>query len=184
MTFEPDPRVWARLIEGIHKNDDLPVTAKNVAVAANEGEATLHVSPTAGWSTLMDCDYPEVEAVTVKTITLDDLMGQEDLGWDRLRLIKIDVEGAELDALAGMRRVLTELQPHLICEMNVQCLNDGGHSPDELITTLLDLRYTVQAIVEPSGFFRAGDPDLVDVVCEGDLPWGVGDLLCTPRGGS
>jgi FkbM family methyltransferase len=181
VTFEPDPNVWPRLIEGIHKNDDLPVRAKNIALSDETGEATLHVSPTAGWSTLLDCNYPEVEAVTVTTKRLDDLLGFEDLGWERLRLIKIDVEGTELAVLDGMREVLGKFRPYLICEMNVACLQDGGRTPTELLAMLDELGYTVQAIVEPQGFIRTGGPDLVDIENEGDLPWPVGDMLCTPR---
>jgi FkbM family methyltransferase len=180
--FEPDPRVWPRLLAGVQRNDHLPVTPMNVAVAGTSGDVTLHVSPTAGWSTLMDCDYPEVEAVSVPARALDDLIGAEDLGWERLRLIKIDVEGAELAALEGMRELLTKYQPHLVCEMNAGCLRDSGHSPEALLGLLDNLGYSAQAILEPRGFFRGGEPDVVDVRSERDLPWAVGDLLCTPRG--
>lgn len=180
-TFEPDPRVWPRLTAGIEANVELNVIPRNAAVAASEGTMTLHVSPTAGWSTLIDCDYPEVESVDVQTVTLDGLRSREDLGWDRLRLIKIDVEGAEIEALRGMATVLDQHRPYLICEMNVDCLVDNGRAPDDLLQQIQGHGYQIQAIVEPRGVFRNGPPQRVPVRSAADLPWTVGDLLCSPE---
>ena len=36
------------------------------------------------------------------------------------RIIKIDVEGAEVDVLRGMDRILREIRPVLYCEVNGQ----------------------------------------------------------------
>ena len=81
VTFEPDPLVWPRLLEAVRRNDKLPITPRQEAVTTGSGTAVLHVPPTAGWSTLLDCDYPEVDAVNVRTTSLDDLLGEDlDLG--------------------------------------------------------------------------------------------------------
>jgi hypothetical protein len=52
--------------------------------------------------------------ISVSAVRLDDLVFSE--GHPAPRLMKMDVEGAEWEALQGARRLLTEVQPKLLCE--------------------------------------------------------------------
>lgn len=45
------------------------------------------------------------------------------------KLIKLDIEGAEVAALQGAKEVLQRHPPFIICEMNVQCLKNLGETP-------------------------------------------------------
>lgn len=65
--------------------------------------------PTNGRST-----YPVVQRVTQRT--LDELW--VDAGKPTVSVVKIDVEGAELEVLKGARTVLTSCHPTLLCEAN------------------------------------------------------------------
>jgi FkbM family methyltransferase len=66
-------------------------------------------------------------AITVETRPVDDLVG------NAARVIKIDVEGAELEVLNGMRRLLG-MSPGatVIVEWNPQCLEAADRAPDDL----------------------------------------------------
>jgi FkbM family methyltransferase len=55
------------------------------------------------------CDTDDSETVTLRT--LDDILTT--LGADRINFIKMDIEGAELEALAGMRVTLSSRHPFL-----------------------------------------------------------------------
>ncbi len=180
VTFEPDPQVWSRLLRGLRHSQHQTILARHFAITETSGTAMMHVSPTAGWSTLLDCDYPEVATVAVQTRSLDSLLDAPEIDWSRLRLIKLDIEGAELAALRGMTKTLARHRPRLICELNRSCLHDGGHTPDELLDLLRAQDYRVQAIVEPRGLLRGAEPRLVEVREAADLPWQFGDLLCHP----
>jgi FkbM family methyltransferase len=78
-----------------------------------------------------------VEKVTV--MPLDELVdGDADL-------VKIDVEGAELDALGGMRRLLGNPRIQLIVEWHPRLQEAAGYPPDALPRALLDHGFRLQA---------------------------------------
>ena len=56
----------------------------------------------------------ETERTVVPTVSLDDYI--EERGINKIRLVKIDVEGHELDVFQGARRLLTNLRPILLFE--------------------------------------------------------------------
>jgi hypothetical protein len=63
----------------------------------------------------------------------------EAAGLTRLDVVKIDVEGSELDVLIGMERILRSLRPRLvIIEVIEENLRRGGSSPAELLELMAD----------------------------------------------
>jgi FkbM family methyltransferase len=84
--------------------------------------------------------YAAVSGVTqVRVAPLDDLVG----GYPDL--VKIDVEGAELDVLAGMPRLLRAPDIHLIVEWHPVLQQAAGYAADELPRTLLAQHFTLEA---------------------------------------
>jgi hypothetical protein len=55
-------------------------------------------------------------AITVTTQTLDQVV--ETLALERVRLVKIDVEGAEGRALAGAEAVVARFHPHFVIDLH------------------------------------------------------------------
>jgi FkbM family methyltransferase len=73
---------------------------------------------------------PEVAAVA-----LDDVIQAR--GWERVDLIKLDVEGFELEALAGLERTLgRDDAPPLLVEGNGHMLYQYGHIPGDMLAAL------------------------------------------------
>lgn len=70
------------------------------------------------------------EAIEVPTISLDSYA--ERTGLERLDFIKMDIEGAEVDALHGAERVLTRFRPAMTIEYNREALSRAGYSLEEL----------------------------------------------------
>jgi FkbM family methyltransferase len=92
------------------------------AVSAVEGDATLRVPvvngiPYAGWGTiepknqLAELPTHVVDEIKVRTVR-PDRMALGDIGF-----IKIDVEGHELDVLAGLSELLAKCRPNLLIEI-------------------------------------------------------------------
>jgi FkbM family methyltransferase len=110
--LEPDPRTFAALEANVAALEGVTIDPR--AVSDADGESTFYCSPYSLASSFAGGGRP----VTVRTVSLDTLMGE--LGVERIDLLKLDVEGAEYDALAGMERldavraICGELHPHLI----------------------------------------------------------------------
>jgi len=77
--------------------------------------------------------------ISVETVSIDDFVYVR--GFEPPQVMKIDVEGAELDVLMGARRVLTEVKPFLLLGTH------DVHYPDvreKCCQFLRDLGYTVE----------------------------------------
>jgi FkbM family methyltransferase len=105
-------RVNARL------NGLAQVEVLHSAVAGHSGEEEVIVTQDPLWTRLASVgEHPlEVRRDRVPVTSLDDLATR--LNLTAIGVVKIDVEGAELDVIAGMARVLAEQRPFVIAEMH------------------------------------------------------------------
>jgi len=109
---EPDPETWARAARQ-------PLAARlelvQAALGAAPGRAEFFRGPVAATHSLLPRPaeagrpyYPARAALTggtfVDVVTLDDLLAARGIG--RVHLLKLDLQGAELQALHGARRLL------------------------------------------------------------------------------
>lgn len=139
---EPSPRELAKLRRNIAINGFTNVTVLPAALGATAGRATLRVSSAfnAGHNTLAPrfaYDQTALEAeMEVPVTTIDSLNLPADL-------IKIDVEGAEVDLLRGAWRTLRTYRPTLIIEANALALEAYGAGIEPLAAVLRELRYAV-----------------------------------------
>lgn len=136
VAFEPLPRYAQQLAVTFPAVD-----VRDVAVAAQIGEATFHeVVEDQAMSGLYEQEYPRKMTLrdsTVRTSTLD-----EELRGTSPSLIKIDVEGAECDVLDGGHDVVAEALPWMIIEHYAGAASGGG-SPERLHGQLTELGYDV-----------------------------------------
>lgn len=108
LAVEPDPRAFAELVANAPKN----VSCHNVAATRRNGAVQLHLRPNTVQSSLLEdhpigagdqTDAPIVETIGVNGETLDFLLfvAKQRFGEFGRVFIKVDVEGAEGDVLAG-----------------------------------------------------------------------------------
>jgi FkbM family methyltransferase len=135
------------------------LTAVHAAAAADSGETEVIVVADALWTRLASVGPHPLERRhdTVTAVALDDLVRR--LALSRVDLIKIDVEGGELEVVAGMRRLLSMQRPTVVCEMHgtnvsfCEAMRDAGYrvtnldgpEPVELAGE------NVHALAEPAG---------------------------------
>ncbi|MBS1817288.1 MAG: FkbM family methyltransferase [Acidobacteria bacterium] len=85
--------------------------------------------------------YAEVTGVTrVDVVPLDDVVDGD------VRLVKIDVEGAELEVIGGMSRILAQQAVTVIAEWHPELQRAAGFEIDELPRRLLELGFAVEAL--------------------------------------
>jgi FkbM family methyltransferase len=110
VAFEPVPGNRERLADSVALNDAAGVVVAPFAIAREGGEGTLHEHDTSLEWTLRPTE--RAGRVPVTLLSLDDALER----YPAPRLVKLDAEGVELEALEGATRLLTEHRPLLIVE--------------------------------------------------------------------
>jgi FkbM family methyltransferase len=145
VAVEPTMAAFERLCRNRDLNPD--VAARIVTVQAAVGAPNGSLKPTyySAWP-LEDggVRHPvhrgaERTTANARFSTVDDLV--ETLGIDRINLIKIDVDGSELEVLEGSRRVIQRDHPTVFFELCPYLLTEFGRSARELVTYFTSLGY-------------------------------------------
>jgi FkbM family methyltransferase len=142
--FEPDPRDFPWLSHNIEANGlGDRVQALSTALSDRPGWVTLYLAQE---DQTQSSVYPLTNhgrSVQVEAVTLDAFLG--DTVPD---IVKIDVEGAELQALEGMTRSIQRGRPLLFVEWNPRALIRAGAQPEILLRRLEELGYRIELIDE------------------------------------
>lgn len=93
---------------------------------------------------------------------------------DRIDMIKIDIEGAELPCLRGAQQTLRKLSPMLIVEVQDTTANTAGYRARDILEFLSGLGYTLHRF-ERNGMFPTVDTEDLRVNQ---------NILCVPAGHS
>jgi FkbM family methyltransferase len=160
IAFEPSSREYASLLANLKLNGLSHVTSVQSAIGEAVGHADLKIAESlySGHNTLMSgFAYESVASTKIERVpvtTLDSYASDRNLA--RVDAIKVDVEGAELMALRGARRILTSLRPILIIEVFDQALRKGGASAEDVRLLLRDLGYFLWEIDDATGALSRG----------------------------
>lgn len=127
--FEPDPIRYAKLMENIKINRLNNIKALNIALSDREEdiEITYH-HPRGGF-----------KKCVVKAQSLDSLNIKPDL-------IKMDVDGAEIKILEGMKRTIAYCRPKVICEIHPDEMIQTGYNINDLSSLLNEVGYLAYEI--------------------------------------
>jgi FkbM family methyltransferase len=125
--YEPDPANASLLERNLKLNDAANYTLQRAAVGSRKTTGTLHKAHKSnpGAHTLVGGAYSSGQ-LTVPVVTLD-----ETVPAGPISLMKIDIEGFELEALRGGREVLSRTKV-LVIEFSPDFLRRGGYNPSEL----------------------------------------------------
>jgi FkbM family methyltransferase len=113
VAFEPVVENRLRLRRSLTLNGAVNVCVRGEAVAGQTGTAVLHARGSSSMWTLQPGEVKPSSSV-VECITLDDLAR----AMPTPKLIKVDVEGLELDVLQGAQRLLRDCRPTLVIEIS------------------------------------------------------------------
>lgn len=115
-SFEPHPDVFHSFEKSIEKNKlNSIISGFRYVVGGSNTEVLLALYDTSS-GILKNPNLPVKQEIKTSMITLDSFVDQNDI--KRLDLIKIDVDGPELEILKGARNILKKLKPVLIVETN------------------------------------------------------------------
>jgi FkbM family methyltransferase len=161
ISLEPDPRHFAALESNVRLNGFSQIQSMPKAAGANDGVATLagydDRSANRGVSRIGPASDGQ-RSFQVECVRIDGVTA----GLDRVDVLKLDVEGGELDALEGMRDGLAAHRYRaLLLELHPGLLRARGSSPEECVRRLLDAGYAGWTIDQtPGAYRRAGSPGM------------------------
>lgn len=158
-TFEPAPDNYARLVRHLTLNGCGNVVPFHAAAAAEGQGLTLHLnSDNDGGHALWDVRHHPLNARSramprahpTWAVRVADAVGRE-----RVRAIKLDIEGAELVALQGAEPLLVsdDAVPFVVAEINRGALQALGTSEEALRAWMHERGYDTWHL-------RVGDPQL------------------------
>lgn len=146
IAFEPEAIPRANLEKMRHLNGLSWVEVRDQAVGAQAGQLTFHVSDIIGHSSLYA--LPETEGsreIQVEVVRLDAVA-------QRMDVVKIDVEGAELDVLAGMSGLIAKNKDlAIIAEFGPEHLKRVGQTPAQWFKAFADSGFKAYIIDEATG---------------------------------
>jgi FkbM family methyltransferase len=124
IVFEPLPDNLARLRRLAELNPQLSLQIEAMAVGKTNGEVRFKIMPDQSMGKLADSTFQAertaAQEIPVRLTRLDTCIFER--GLPRPNLMKIDVEGAEVDVLDGATRTLKECRPRILIEAHSEAL--------------------------------------------------------------
>jgi len=140
--FEPEPRNFEMLKQNVALNKSGDIILYKEAVGDKNGTMPLYLCPTdPGMHRLYKSKWCNDRTDTyVYTVELDHCR------FDKINLIKMDIEGAEFGALLGMVELLIKDHPLIIMEFHPMSIKEYGVNPDKVYEFLYKLGYRMSLI--------------------------------------
>jgi FkbM family methyltransferase len=197
MSFEPSPTNSRYCKFNIDLNGLKNVTLLPYALWHENARKKLYASNRfLGGAHLNLHEENRAEEATVQLVELDELVKSGEVELESIRLVKIDIEGAEPFALKGMRETITRFRPLIELELNRFCLTTFYRTDTQLIwDILMELNYDIFIFLEQTGkrkglkpmlfssieFAQAEGTHLLNSLCQPDWRSPPIDLLAIPK---
>ena len=150
LSFEPEPHRFRELVDNILINECNNVKPFKLAISDKEGETEFELLDALGYGCVVEArkSIEKRKRIRVKTTTLDSFL--HSLSIEDVDLVKIDVEGAELEVLRGMRKILSRGKVKIICEVHPDRLSSLGYSIEDVENILKEYGYKIY-LISPDG---------------------------------
>lgn len=162
--FEPEPRNFNQLARFISVNGHRNIKAFQSAVSDRSGPGLLFLSEQNGGDHRIYDRSGLRESLEIDNVALDEVLAQ----LPRVDFIKMDIQGAEMRALLGMRELVGRSRGmKMICEFWPAALEMFGVEPGEFLSKLDELGFSVAYINEEECCVQRLDRAELLSMCEG-----------------
>jgi len=144
--FEPVPKNAVTIEENVGLNGLTNVTVLRVALSCLDGEGELLLARHVGGAVLKSAGTPPdlAGSMRVEIVSLDTLVERRSIRPPAV--VKIDVEGAEMEVLQGMKQVLREIAPVIILEFDDESANACERKMSSCCSYLQDAGYRTELL--------------------------------------
>ncbi|MBL4862663.1 MAG: FkbM family methyltransferase [Crocinitomicaceae bacterium] len=144
--FEPIEDVYNRLLFNVQLYDLENVTTCKKAIYETKDLLKFFVSSheNLGMSSIFHHDTESGHMERVEAISLDEYVSA--LNIEKINLIKIDIEGAELFALKGMQNTIKKFRPIIVMEISEDVLQNSSIKSTDVIDFMEEFDYSRCAI--------------------------------------
>jgi FkbM family methyltransferase len=158
LAIEPNPETASLLRRNLAKNLVRNTTVVQLACLDERKRSVFYVSASShsGKSSLSAQNARSRQAVTVECDTLDSIVVTHEI--NRVDVVKIDVEGAELQVLKGMEGLLSEFLPVVILEIEPTLLESFSSRASDLCAFLAAKGYRAESIDSTNVIFKCPSP--------------------------
>jgi len=166
--FEPNPEVRRRLNRNIEINQISNITVYPVGLGETEGQFVLYVPHVNTGEGSLSCftDH-EYKRDKYWEVPVDVKIGDDLLQEVNPRLIKVDVEGAEVGVFKGISKLINRCKPLIIAEYVPQHISRFGHTFADIQSIAQEHSYNIfqlGLVKTPAGYDTSLTPVGGDVV--------------------
>lgn len=145
--FEPGKENVSLLTKNVKLNAYKTVKVNNAAISSKSGTLTFYLSDTNPQDHRIIKDINEKrKSYSVKAVTLDDYFRNK-----KVDFMKMDIQGAELLALEGSKKILSKYHPILVIEYWPYGIIQADRKPEELFSILEKYNYSIKLINQKNG---------------------------------
>jgi FkbM family methyltransferase len=142
-SFEPHPQTYRRLSEHIQLNKLTNVVAFNVGLGSSAGSFVMEeVENNAGANRIVSPGTVDAGRVTVQVVTLDAQVDEHQML--KPDVIKIDVEGFEMQVLIGAKAIIEKCRPTLFIELSDALLKLQNETATGLVKLISSYGYKIE----------------------------------------
>jgi FkbM family methyltransferase len=161
--IEPGPDNLEFLQKNIQLNGISNVVVLPFAVGTERRNQSFYLRKAGTLHSLHAEANAVVKTVQVQVAPLDELIEEK-----QVDLVKIDVEGGEIEVLKGMRQLLeSNVGLRLVVEWNPSALKRAGHEAEELPKLLQEAGFHVSGISEETKCLQSLEQILNDIRADG-----------------
>lgn len=139
-SFEPVPTSFKLLRKNIEINNITNIKTYNIAISNFKGVEKIKI-PTSNHLGLptLGKNPPHIKSYYELDVSLDLL----DNILERVNLVKIDVEGAELLVLDGMKNIIKKNKPIIFLEVALGCLKGFDKTLQDILNKIEEINYHI-----------------------------------------
>jgi len=130
-SFEPSLENFGLLKKNVLENNLQNVKIERLAISNISSTTKLFLSEGPGGHRIQQSNFCTDNFDVVNTITLDEYF-KDDPIINKINFLKIDVEGAELNVLQGMKSILKNENLKILVELYGPFIREFGHEPNDL----------------------------------------------------